>query len=342
MKTALFVLLLVAPALAAPWNAGLDFEATERALGSEPVVRVRSLKAYLTQDEKLKWEGSSEPLLLDLKNGMKAVFRSEDDPWGSMAEVAGYRFARLMGSKLVPPTVPRTLRPVAGLDWPFEKSERPGSVQLFVSGKPTGDELPASLTPKDASDIDVLSFVFGRYDNHGGNLLLDPTGTPVLIDFENSLEPQQWRWGQFSYARRGGEFKAPGGLSKGQPFPFESPSTLVDPTLERIQETFGPWWNQSWPEGMKGLHQLIQHHPQKTVRYAIWGDRLWVQCWAGSRHPPAASVFSTATLDALAKLDAGTLESKVLTPEYRPVIVGLILERRDQVLKAAQGQKRVP
>ena len=110
----------------------------------------------------------------------------------------------------------------------------------------------------------------------------------------------------------------------------------------QIQKTFGPWWNQSWPEGMKGLHQLIQHHPQKTVRYAIWNDRLWVQCWAGSRHPPAASVFSTATLDALAKLDADTLKAKVLTPEYRPVIVNLILERRDQVLKAAQGQKRVP
>lgn len=343
MRTILLLCLLAAPAIAAPWNATLDFEATERTLGTEAVTRVRSLKAYLTQDQRQNWEGSSEPLLLDLAGGIKAVFRSEDEPRASVAEVAGYRFARLLGSKLVPPTVPRTLRPVAGQAWPFTgKTERLGSIQLFVAGKPTGDELPGNLSAKDASDIDVISFVMGRYDNHGGNLLEDESGAPVLIDFENSLEPQQWRWGQFSYARRGGEFAAADGLSVSQPFPFDAPRTLVNPSLETIQKTFGPWWNQSWPEGMKGLHQLIQRHPEKTVHYAVWNKRLWVQCWAGSRHAPTASAFSTATLDALAKLDAATLKAKVLTEEYRPVVTSLILERRDQVLKAAAGKPRVP
>lgn len=116
----------------------------------------------------------------------------------------------------------------------------------------------------------------------------------------------------------------------------------MKPTLVLIQTTFGPWWNQSWPEGMKGLHQLIQRHPKKTVHYALWGDRLWVQCWAGSRHPPFASVFSRATLDRLEKLDAATLRGQVLAEEYRPVIARLILERRDQVLAAARKATLIP
>lgn len=348
MKTSMIATLLVLiPSMAcgAAWNASLDFEATEEQLASAKVTRVRSLKAFLTQDRGQQWEGSSEPLLLDLESGLRGVFRSEDEPWASVAEVAGYRFARLMGSRLVPPTVPRVLRPVRGQPWPFEgKREQPGSLQLYVDGKPTGDTLPADLSPKDASDIDVLSFVMGRYDNHGGNLLRDASGAPVLIDFENSLEPQQWRFGEFSFARRGGEHPAPppqGGPAD-RPFPFDDPLKLVNPTLARIQKTFGPWWGQIWPEGMQGLHQLVQHHPRKTVHYALWADRLWVQCWARSRHPPFARVFSRATLARLEKLDAATLRSKVLSEEYRPVITGLILERRDQVLVSARKGTLVP
>jgi hypothetical protein len=274
----------------------------------------------------------------DLEGELPAVFRTEDDPWGSTAEVAGYRFARWLGSRLVPPTVFRTLRrgvdaPAAGWEW--KADTRRGAMQLFVKAVGLPDAL-SRMTPKERADVEVISFVIGRYDNHAGNLLLDAGGAPLLIDFEGALNPQQVRYGQAPFVHHGLRYAVPDGIPASRPFPFDAPRTLVNPTLEEVQRTFGPWWNQKWPSGMKTLHKMVPSIPDRTVRYAIWDDQLWVQMNVVARHPAHTSVYSRATLERLRALTAKDLTGRILTPEFGPEHVAGILERRDQLLAAAR------
>lgn len=295
-------------------------------LQHQPLRAARSLQQVMVSQGQ-EWQGSSEPWLLDLDDGTRAVFRSEDEPWGSQAEIAGFRFTRWLGLELTPPTVPRLLRqsewpPLT--PWPFPGPTRIGSMQLYV---PLGKG-PPRLDPDTRADIEVVSFVLGRYDNHEGNLLTDQAGQPCLVDFENSLEIEQVRYGQIPFVRRGGP--RPGLPSLEGPFPFDHPSTLVTPTLDEVRDKLGPWWTY-WPQGLDTLWEHTQNLEDRTIHYAIWEHRLWVQARARSRHPSFTEHYHPITMERLARLDATTL--RPLLPEpYTAEHVQNILDRAHQVL----------
>lgn len=335
---ALLVLVGAAHA-AAPWYQGLDFTGTREKLETMPVQRIRSLKQFLEDEKKVKWEGSNELFLIELADGTRAVFRTEEKPWGSTAEVSGYRFARYLGSRLVPPTVRRVLmKPIPG--WAWKEDRRLGSVQLYIEAKGSPDAL-ARLTEKERADVEVISFVFGRYDNHSGNLLLDAAGAPVMIDFEGSMNLQKVRYGEVPYVVHGGRFHVPDSVSKDEPFPFDRPKVLVNPTLAEVQKTFGPWWGQTWPAGMVMCHRMIADIPDRRVPYVIWDDRLWVQMNMPRRHPAFTAVYSKATLDRLKLLSVTALTPKLLTEQYHPEHIAGFLERRTQLLRHAREKGRI-
>lgn len=298
-------------------------------LEAQPIRSAQSLEQVIKAQGR-SWEGSSALWLLELRDGTKAVFRSEDEPWGSQAELAGYRFTRWLGLELVPPTAFRILHQSewpSTTPWPFPQAIRTGSMQLYVSTLKD----PPALSEETRADIEVVSFVMGRYDNHEGNLLADVQGLPCMVDFENSLEVQQARYGEIPYARRGGRRADLPGLSALQPFPFDNPSTLLNPSLEEIQAKLGPWWTY-WPEGMKTLWEHTQNLEDKTVRYAIWDSRLWVQARARSRHPSYTETYHEATMKRLAQLDASTLQQLLPVPYTQEHVRGM-LERAAQVLR---------
>ncbi|MBT9589090.1 hypothetical protein IV102_37500 [bacterium] len=329
LRICLLVLLLVPPAWSQRWP-----ESVAHSLTAQPIQAARNLEQVL-KDSGRPWEGSNSLWLLDLRDGTRAVFRSEDEPWGSQGEIAGYRLTRWLGLDLVPPTVFRILHQSewpATTPWPFPQATRTGSVQIFLTVKPTTPELLANLDPLVKADIEVVSFVMGRYDNHSGNLLVDEQGHPCLIDFENSLEIQQARYGDIPYARRGARRTDLPGLSARQPFPFDHPEKLVDPSLEEIQKRLSPWWTY-WPEGMAELHRHIRNLDDKTIRYAIWDHRLWVQARATSRHPAWTDRYRNSTMERLSQLDEGVLQLLLPVP-YTHEHVRTMLGRAHQVLEA--------
>lgn len=320
-------LFLLTPCWAQRWAPELN-----KQLRTARVVSVESLESAVKD-----WDGSNEYYLLTLQGGLKGVFRSEDEPWGSRAEVAAYRVDQELGTELVPPTVDRTLsRSELGKAWPWpELTERPGSLQLFVEGA-----RPATKEDKKQPDLansEILCFVLGRYDNHDGNLLVDPSGRLVLVDFEGALDHQMVRYGEFAFTRRGGYFHSPDGVPGDQPFPFDSPRLLVNPSLEEVERTFAPWWGQYWPQGMKLLHRLLNGIPDRTIPYVIWDDRLWVQVRVRSRHPAYTKAIPEDTLDAL----------KQLTPERfdellrEPFTARHSREMMDRVEQLLDGLKAV-
>ena len=331
MPRPLVAALLLASSLGAgPWHQDLDFSATEARLASAPVLRMGSFQDFLRETRGVEWHGSNPLQVATLAGGTHAVFRSEDEPWGSIAEVAGYRMARRLGLRLVPPTVPRTLA--------LDGAPRPGSLQLVVEAGP-GVEAP--LPEKERADVEVLAFLMGAFDNHSGNLLRDATGAPVMIDFENALDVQYQRYGDFPFVKRGGQHH-PEGIEQpgwGAPFPFEAPRKLVDPSLEHLKATFSPWWGQYWAGGMDALHRMLEHIPERTVPYVIYRDQLWVQVRVASRHPAHTEVYSAATIEALRSLARAELTrgpEPILPEPFDERHVRALWDRRRQLLAASQ------
>jgi hypothetical protein len=306
-------------------------EALVRRLESQPIRSAQNLEQAVLEQGRA-WEGSNSLWLLELLDGTRAVFRSEDQPWGSQAEIAGYRFTRWLGLEMVPPTVLRILHQSewpGAVPWPFPSALRTGSMQLYLRGK-TGPAVP--VDPLVQADIEVVSFVLGRYDNHSGNLLIDEHGQACLVDFENSLEIQRARYGEPPYARRGEKRPDLPSLSARQPFPFDRPETLVNPSQQEIEQRFSPWWTY-WPQGMGELYHQLQHLDDKTVRYTLWDSHLWVQVRARSRHPAWTQVYRESTMRRLAQLDSTTLQQLLPVPYTQEHVRG-ILERARQVLSA--------
>ncbi len=324
----LLLFLSISPVLADRWPKGLETELVEGRVTS-----IRTLSAAVED-----WDGSNDYHVLTLDNGLKGVFRSEDDPWGSVAEAVAYQFDLRLETELVPPTVPRTLRrEELGEDWPWEEDTRPGSLQLFVEGARPTEE--SDLTQPDLANSEILCFLLGRYDNHSANLLVTPDGRLLLVDFEGTMDIQKVRYGEFPFLRRGGWHE--GGLSGEEPFPFDNPSKLVDPTLEEIQRTFEPWWGQYWSQGMTLLYKLLDGIPERTVPYVIWDGRLWVQVKVRSRHPAFTDFYPDSTMRNLERLGEAEIRALLREPLGEAHLQG-ILERRRQLVgswKASTPEK---
>ncbi len=302
----------------------------------QPVRTVRSLEETLRAQGK-PWDGSSTIWLVELQDGTQAVFRSEDEPWGSQAEVGGFQLSHWLGMELVPPTATRTLQRAdwpTDKPWPFPSDTRTGSLQLYVPSHSIRDAEWSDLDPLAKADIEILSFVMGRYDNHSGNLLIDQQGQPIMVDFENSLEIQRARYGEIAYARRGTPCRQLPSAPVSDPFPFDHPQMLVNPTLEQVQQTMSPWWTY-WREGMKGTAERARQIDDKTLRYVIWDHFLWVQVRARSRHACWTDVYRYSTIEKLSRLDLATLEGLLPIP-YTSLHAQGILERSQQVNAAWQ------
>lgn len=327
MRALLFFFLLLSQIVSAQrWEPGIL-----ELLGQGRIIGSASLESSIEN-----WDGSNSYLLLTLEDDIQAVFRSEDEPWGSVAEVAGYEFDQLLGTEFVPPTVFRTLeKEELGVNWPWESESRTGSLQLFVKGATPAEV--SSFPLEDRASSEILGFAMGRYDNHSGNLLRAPDGGAVMVDFEGALDIQKVRYGDFSFVRRGGWAESPLNVPADQPFPFDSPRALVDPSLETIQETFGPWWGQYWAQGMTGLHRLLKGIPERTVPYVIWDNRLWVQVKVQSRHPFRVETFPPETMARLADISKEQLEEIFPEPFGSAHIRG-IQERIGQLLLASEAE----
>lgn len=184
------------------------------------------LDRYLEETMGVAFDGSSPYLVVELEGGTMALFRSEpEEPWGSQAEVAGYRLACKLGyPDLVPETVVRRLSrsDLPAGSWPYEESSRLGSLQRFLPARPATQEEVDAMPPDRRAALEILTFVIGRYDNHLGNTLIDDQGRIVIVDFENALEYQQTRYGDLHSCARAG--RTPISL-----VPAEKPHSLSKP-----------------------------------------------------------------------------------------------------------------
>lgn len=331
MRTLL--LLLLWPLAMPLWARPIGVLETGRPVAAWPLDR------YLEEKMGVPFDGSSPYLVVELEGGTLALFRSEpEEPWGSQAEVAGYRLACRLGyPDLVPETVVRKLgrSDLPEGMWPYQEPSRLGSLQLFLPARPAKAEEVAAMPAERHAAMEILTFVIGRYDNHLGNTLVDGQGRVFMVDFENALEYQRARFGEYAFVRKGQgnyELSSPG---KSEPFPYHQAQVLERPSLEQMRTRLEPYW-APWAGSIEGLHKMVTNSRDGCLRSVVWDNHLWLQIQVSSRHPAYTTDFPEPLMSSLATLNDDELMDEILLPPFTESHARDMLQRRDQVLQAAK------
>ncbi len=308
------------------WDKRLDFHAIEERLRTEPVIDSIGIATFLKKTGKVV-KGDNTIRLLTLASGLKAVFKPGEY---SFAEVAAYKASKHMGLRLVPPTI---MRIVDGVE---------GSVQFFVDSSIDllkGDNrvhFLRKIYPKDRSDMTIFYFVFGQWDLHAGNQIVSISGGKphlALIDNAGMLHKQHIQYGDFAFIQKG---ENPDVTSLHTPtFPFHKVVTLKPGPLSKLHALFSPFIAK------RHIERIWERH--KPITYVIWDNALWMQMY---RYNPSVQPLKTkryyaSTLHALQRLDRDSLRNiwsngMKTDQDYYEELIDLILERRGQVLKAAE------
>ena len=323
-------LLVASTAAAQPrWDDKLGLQAIERQLTCERVVENEDIASYL-RSRNLPIDFINSVRLVTLESGLRAVFKPDEDRY---AEVAAYRASLLLGKRLVPPTVFR------------EIDRSPGSLQFFVEPDDSGErgmndppEL-SSAEPSEVSDANLFRFVFGQWDVGPTNHVIQTNGHKrnlALIDNSAIGNASLGRYGDFPFVARGYNDQVADNWDT--PFPFDNPKTLLKPSIAKLKDDFRPFLPDD------GIARLVKNIPRSITYVPAWRNQLWIQyykdadalpSYTTNYNPGAVAAYQQLTEDNLTKIWAEAL----LTDDSRyKRLIRLTLERRDQVLQAAQGR----
>ena len=265
--------------------------------------------------------------LVVLESGLKAVFKAGEYRY---AEVAAYKGNRAVGQRLVPPTVLRTI------------DGEEGSLQFFVESSldPLRSNNRSSffkkLHPKMVSDMHIFYFVFGQWDIHEGNQIITESNGNyylALIDNAGIKHRQQVRYGEFPFVGKG-IINEKAVTDMGPTFPFDKPKRVSASSYDRLLALFSPF--------LEDWHIRAMQDPREQIVYCLWNHGLYVQIYADSGLKPThTDIYYSSTLEAYQKLDRSILrkvwsEGLSVEPERYEELIDLILERRDQLILAAQ------
>lgn len=334
-----------------PWHKRISFTAVERRLKSEKIVGIERLEKFQEAEGK-KFHGTTEdPLVLRFANGLKAVWKI--DRWGGAdAEEGAYRLARQLRSRLVPPTVTRVLTPesLAGIDTTGLEAVlgKNGSLQYYISGtidldKVSLEESLERVSAREKFEREMFYFVFGQWDRHRHNFLIDHSYAFGLIDNAGIRSAQYVRFGETPFLRVM-EFEKSSRRPDGEwppEFPFETALQLNNPTLEELTPHVSAWVSPRELEGYwKGMQRSVRK--DRTLKLVLWRNRVWVQSIGYANYGPIVpKIVSKSVLAQYEKLDFGTLR-KLLAATFTDERIREMIHCRDQIVRACRGVTEIP
>lgn len=272
---------------ALPWHHGLDFTQIEKELSEGEIESITPISEHLRNLGR-NHHGDSEGYYVALKSGIAGIAKPESIPWGTSGEIGAYRVARLLKSKLIAPTVKRC----------FAQLGRCGSFQYYVqtpfdlTREAQHETARKLLSRKNKSDLILLQFVLGRWDIHSGNLLVDASGEPVLIDCADILDLQHIQYGDHPYLRRG---KYRTEVDETKPFPFDNPRKLIRPSWDELQSTLGSYLDT---EKLQKIFKKLGRgaYLDDTLRYIVHQGEFWFYQGLTWRKPLYTADYSRETL----------------------------------------------
>ena len=312
------------------WDHTLDFPAIEARLQDQKIVQLIPMRDYLHKNY-LSVRFKHEVYVAILADGLKAVFKPEQTLMGAYAEVAAYRASTWLGLRLVPPTVLKKYK------------NQQGSLQFLIEPSTINDPQGSKLSSKTRSDIMLFYFIFGQLDAGAKHQLIQVNQGKAycgLIDNATMIYKHKVMYGDFPFMCIGCYKSKPQTCNSSGPFPFDQQKNLYNPTLKALREAFG----RLIPEKMVQYLASKQYNP---LTYCIWHDALWVKKTRTENKqvgPNYTTTYYKSTLDQYKKLTKKVLEeiwAEALHANtcYTNDIIDLILERRDQVLKAARTSR---
>jgi len=304
------------------WDDRLDVDAIEHCLQHEQIADTQNISRYLSKTGTSS-KASHEMLFVTLESGLKGVFKSGEYHY---AEVAAYRACKALGQRLVPPTVIRTI------------NGKQGSLQFLVESPidvkkgPHGAELFKKVSSKNISDMMLFYFVFGQWDNHRGNQIINVhqgKGYLALIDNSAILHRSYAHYGDYSFIEKGVNKKVYSSCTRS--FPFDKAKTIRPQSLNQLKSVFKPYISDA------AINKLWMK--RKPITYCIWCDTLWIKM-QGSVKPSSTKEYYASSLKAYERLHRATLEKiwaewLLQDREHAQQLIELTLKRRDAMLKAA-------
>lgn len=323
------------------WDEWLDHDLIERRLKTERIACVVPLDTFFG---KPMWSSHYLRMVI-LESGLIGFFKSRHKKniphfrlrhYGSgfhHGEVAAYRLNRLLGLRLVPPTV---FRRVDGI---------PGSLQFYIDGVVYDTRKLLSYVDKEIiASANLFCYVAGQWDNYWGikekkygknKVIIVSRGLfhLGLIDNAGMYLKTHSRYGGSIYIEQGHEnYVAQSHLDETFPFLKEQEFHGND---ERFSMLVSPYL---YKEHVQQLRKRINH---KVIR---WNHALWVY------HRMATDVdeyqFSRLFLEALVKLRKEDLEKVwrellLLQPDRARDLIKGILDRRDEIVCQALISGRI-
>lgn len=295
------------------------------------MVFIHPMRDYLqSHGKKIKYTGNSL-YLVELDNGLKAVFKSFPQKHLGIAdgsgEVAAYEASIALGFPYIPPTIMRTI------------GDKKGSLQLLVETD-VDSLIPGvyeaalkKASSDDVANLQLFRFVFGQFDVGPHNtLILKENNKTYLIAIDNAgiCLRQHVTYGNHPFV----EYYYRVQLKTNdwnEPFPFDKAKTIKEPITEEMRRVFG----DKKIELYLGYHKLDKSF---SVHYVIYQNRIWKQVqrsdipFTDYLPDQTRQTLESLNLDILKKIFACAKNSDFLTPDY----LQAILERRDQVLNYFQ------
>ncbi len=348
------------------WDDTLDLKSIEEQLRTQPIVALKDMREYLSEQNK-KAHYTKKVYLATLANGLKAVFKPEDELRFSYGEIAAYKASIWLGQRLVPPTVLR------------EYQGKRGSLQFFVESpfdllKSRHNKTAFTLlSEKEKSDMYLFYFIFGQWDNHAGNQIIayhKGRAKLALIDNAAIITWSKTRYGYHSFIRQIG-FE-PHFSYKGT-FPFEEEFWITLPVCIEIKR--GELVSESESRKRKlsespmvsldtlecSSKRLKGKEYTVPIRFVqgwnnlgisqlpivLWHNALWIQFYKSSSENPDntlkprinfTNIYSKSTLEKYTQLTYEVLSMiyedalKEGLDSCTPEFFIDILERRDQIL----------
>lgn len=307
------------------WDDHLDLQTIEDRLQNEEITHAERISHYLEKQGKAS-KASNHMLFVMLESGLKAVFKPGEYAY---AEAAAYRANKALGQRLVPPTVLRTV------------NGKEGSLQFLVESKgdlrkiPHGADLINKVSAKDRSDMKIFYFVFGQWDAHIGNQLVNihhDKAHLALIDNAGILHRSYAHYGDYFFIEKGTNEQIASLCTPS--FPFDQVKTIRAKSVEGLRKLFKPYLSE------QSIYKMYSRH--KPITYCIWCNTLYVKMYDHSPtiRPPVTKRYYASTLKAYEKLDRVMLlefwaEWYAHHKDHAEQLIVNTLERRDQLLRAA-------
>jgi hypothetical protein len=317
-----------------PWFAKKSFASIEQGLANGKIVKMVPLQQGLVDEGKAPGGKTKNTALVYFEDGSMAIWKPGN--WAPPGEVAAYKAAQEVGFELVPPTVERIVDGTRGslqyfVRTPFDLANM-GGKQL--------KSILANVPDKQKSDRDIFNFVFGQWDVHSGNVLIDEMFNIVSIDNGGIRDRLKVQIGEIPFIRK--LVLTPGAIKNlnltAGPFPYDRATFLERPTVQQLENFLKPYAFK------ESLEQFLEWRkptkdrpdPDNSMKIVFWDDAIWIQGTGYMKYTaiPKPAVFFESTLQAYRQLTFERLR-QIFPKEFLDKQLYEILERRDQILSAA-------